>query len=454
MKNFTIQVLYIFLLISPIQIAQNVELLGTLNPYPGSAYTDIWGYAANGREYAFLGATGGTSIIDVTDPSNPAEIVFIPGPFASPYEWRDFKTHSHYLYITSEGIGSGAGLQIVDLSQLPNTATLVNTYNQTFTSAHNLYIADGFAYVVGANPGSGIHILSLANPINPVEVSYYGASSYVHDVFVWNDTAYVSAGNFNPQDNVYALVDLTNKSNPQLISKSIPLPNTYAHSGWLTEDKRYFIACEEFNVRDITVWDLQDRSTWNLVVASWQMAGSSPVHNVFVLGDYAHIAYYKDGYVVLDISDPTNPQFAGQYDTYPGTGGGTYNGAWGVYPYLPSGITLVSDMATGLYICKFNPPTSGVGNDGQLPENFSLNQNYPNPFNPTTRIRFQISDIGFVNLKVFDILGNEIATLVNEEKSAGSYEVSFNGSGLPSGIYFARLTTGNQSAIIKMSLMK
>ena len=70
-------------------------------------------------------------------------------------------------------------------------------------------------------------------------------------------------------------------------------------------------------------------------------AWNSPVHNVFVLGDYAHISYYEDGYVVLDISNPMNPQFAGQYDTYPGAGGGTYNGAWGVYPYLPSGNVIV-----------------------------------------------------------------------------------------------------------------
>jgi hypothetical protein len=89
-----------------------------------------------------------------------------------------------------------------------------------------------------------------------------------------------------------------------------------------------------------------------------------------------------------------------------------------------------------------------------LPEKFVLYQNYPNPFNPETSIQYAVGSRQLITLKVYDILGNEIATFVNEEKSAGSYEISFNGSGLPSGIYFARLTTGNQSAIIKMSLMK
>jgi len=447
MKNFFSVVFYTMLFITPLHFAQNVTLLGSLNPYPGAAYANIWGYAAGGREYAIMGVTGGTTIIDVTVPSTPVEVAFIPGPLAPPYEWREIKTHLNYVYVVSEGTGSGAGMQIIDLSNLPVSASLAATYTATFTRAHEIFIADGYAYVVGTSQG-GMHILDLSNPTNPVQVGYYGASGYVHDVHVWNDTAYVSSAD------TYDLVDLSNKATPQLISQSAALPGIYAHSGWLTEDKRYFIACEEFNVIDLTVWDLQDRSTWDLVVPSWQMPGTSPIHNIFILGNYAHISYYKEGYVVLDISDPTNPIFAGQYDTYPGSGGGTYNGVWGVDPYLPSGNTIVSDMSTGLYICKFIPPVTTVDEDKNIPKEFCLEQNFPNPFNPSTRIKFSLAENNFVNLTVFDMLGNEVAILVNETKSTGTYEVSFEASNLPSGIYFARLTAENQSSIIKMSLLK
>lgn len=438
---------YCLLCAIPNLFGQNVTLLGSLNPYPGAAYANIWGYAANGREYALMGVTGGTTIIDVTNPSTPVEVAFIPGPLAPPYEWREIKTHSHYAYVVSEGTGSGAGMQIIDLSNLPTSASLAATFTATFTRAHEIFIADGYAYVVGTSQG-GMHILDLSNPTSPVQVGYYGASGYVHDVHVWNDTAYVSSAD------TYDLVSVSNKSNPQLISQSAALPGIYAHSGWLTEDKRYFIACEEFNVVDLTVWDLQDRTAWDLVVPSWQMAGTSPIHNIFILGDYAHISYYKDGYVVLDISDPTNPQFAGQYDTYPGSGGGTYNGAWGVDPYLPSGNTIISDMATGLYICKFNPPVTSIEDIKNIPDEFFLEQNFPNPFNPSTKIVYRISDGGFVNLKVYDVLGNEVATSVNEYKPAGRHEINFDASELHSGVYFARLSAGNQSDIIKMSLLK
>ncbi|MBT8381549.1 MAG: hypothetical protein KJO59_04250, partial [Ignavibacteria bacterium] len=139
-------------------VPQNVDLLGSLNPYPNLDYTDIWGYSAAGREYAFMGVTGGTSIIDVTNPASPVEVDFIAGPLAPPYEWRDIKTHLNFAYIICEGIGAGSGLQIVDLSYLPDSASLVNTYDNTFTSAHNIYIADGYAYVVGTDLG-GMHIL-------------------------------------------------------------------------------------------------------------------------------------------------------------------------------------------------------------------------------------------------------------------------------------------------------
>jgi hypothetical protein len=88
------------------------------------------------------------------------------------------------------------------------------------------------------------------------------------------------------------------------------------------------------------------------------------------------------------------------------------------------------------------------------PFNFELAQNYPNPFNPSTKIEFRIADPGFVSLKVFDILGNEIATLVNDHKPAGGYEVEWNAAGFPSGVYFYRLDAGLYSEVKRMILIR
>jgi plastocyanin len=96
----------------------------------------------------------------------------------------------------------------------------------------------------------------------------------------------------------------------------------------------------------------------------------------------------------------------------------------------------------------------GVPEDELIADKFELQQNYPNPFNPTTTISFSIPSLTFTSLKVYDILGNEVAILVNEEKPAGAYEVEFNAGGLTSGVYMYSLHAGNFIATKKLLLMK
>jgi hypothetical protein len=90
----------------------------------------------------------------------------------------------------------------------------------------------------------------------------------------------------------------------------------------------------------------------------------------------------------------------------------------------------------------------------EVPSSFQLSQNYPNPFNPTKTIKYQISGTGKVVLKVFDILGKEVAALVNETKEAGSYKATFNASTLSSGVYFNTLKAGNFISTKKMMYLK
>jgi hypothetical protein len=99
-------------------------------------------------------------------------------------------------------------------------------------------------------------------------------------------------------------------------------------------------------------------------------------------------------------------------------------------------------------------PNNVKGETNIQPERYYLIQNYPNPFNPSTKIKYSIPQSSNVVIKVFDILGNEIETLVNEEKSVDTYEVEFDGSGLTSGIYFYQLQAGSFVETKKMVLMK
>ena len=110
----------------------------------------------------------------------------------------------------------------------------------------------------------------------------------------------------------------------------------------------------------------------------------------------------------------------------------------------------------GRVICFYggNGILTSVSNGSSIPEHFGLRQNFPNPFNPVTHLEFGISDLGFVSLKVYDVLGKEVATLVNEIKQPGYYTIEFDGSDLSSGIYFYKIEAGSFVQTKRMILLK
>ncbi|MEO8512168.1 MAG: M14 family zinc carboxypeptidase [Ignavibacteria bacterium] len=122
-------------------------------------------------------------------------------------------------------------------------------------------------------------------------------------------------------------------------------------------------------------------------------------------------------------------------------------------------ITNRDTQADGIYLDNIKIQTyqdvlTGVTGNGEIPNKFALEQNYPNPFNPVTNIKYQLPKSGFVILTVFDALGRVVKTLVNENKEAGNYQVSFDGTNLSSGVYFYRIEAGDFKDIKKMILIK
>ena len=139
--------------------------------------------------------------------------------------------------------------------------------------------------------------------------------------------------------------------------------------------------------------------------------------------------------------------------------GNYYDGATSI-AVDSSGYLYVTGYSTGsgtgydYATIKYSQSTGIAQTSSEIPDQYSLSQNYPNPFNPVTNLEFGISDLGFVSLKVYDILGKEIITLVNEKLSPGNYKVEFDGSGLTSGVYFYRLTVGEFTDTKRMMLVK
>jgi choice-of-anchor B domain-containing protein len=540
-----------------------VTLLDTLNRSHGSTncygttyFSSCWGWVSpDGKEYALLGTYTGTAIIDL-NVSPIQEIQHIPGPPAS-CAYREIKTYKQYAYIVSEG---GQGVQIVDLSGLPDTAILVQNFNYIDTTknilrSHTVTLADGYLYLNGSAtwPPGGVVIFSLRD--NPTSPQYVGQFQprYVHDSFVRNDTLY--AASIYSDGGLY-VADISNKANPQIL-RFIQYSGSGTHHAWASTDGgRYVFTTDEIGaVNNLKVWDLQNLGSGPpyTPLAQYAATPADIIHNVHGRGRYAYVSHYTAGMRVVDVGNPAVPVEVGGYDSYPGTSGG-YHGCWGVYPYFPSGRWIGSDMQTGLYVLGFsgllprtrsplllpadndsvgqpgiiffqwraaanqaedphyysihvfgngvdtlirsndtsfvwNNPTAfengetyswhvwiqdeftevssqdtfrfvyngttvGVNGEPLHPNRHALHQNFPNPFNPSTVIRYSLPVASHASLKVYNILGTEVATLVNEAKPAGEHSVSWNASGLASGIYIYRLAANGRTETKRMVLLK
>ena len=324
----------------------------------GQDYANIWGYTdQEGREYALVGCNSGTAIVNVTDPANPLEITFIQGATSI---WHEIQVWDHYAYVVSEG---GRGVQIIDLSNLPTSAVLVNEFTTpSYSNTHDIQIRDGYAYLTGGNTTSngGIKILSLADPVHPVEVGNFN-QTYIHDCYVRNDTIYAAAI-FSGR--VY-VIDVKNKSNPQVVY-SFTYPNGFTHNTALSDDGQILYTTDETSSPPgrLRVWDistLRDGIDGNTNISQLTSFGSTAiVHNVFAKGRFVYASYYTEGVRIWDASTPSALNLIGSYDSYAPSNAAIYDGAWGVYPFFPSGTVVLSDITDGLIVLDFSFKESGV----------------------------------------------------------------------------------------------
>ncbi len=347
--------LLFFILLSPFLYSQpspkNITFRSNLS-YPGKSLADIWGYADSaGNEYALVGVYDNISIVNVTDPQNPVEKVSVPAPGSV---WHEVRTSGKYAFAVSEG---GGGLQIINLSWLPDSVQYINWTGDSsiagqLLTAHALHISGHYLYLYGSNIGNGNTLfIDITDPWNPAYAGTYaypsgGVSSYVHDGYVRNDTlweCHISSGFF-------AAVDVTDKSNPLLISTQ-GTPGFATHNDWLSDDGKTLFVTDEITNSALLSYDVSNLPNIPLLDKIQLTPGSgSVVHNTHVINDYCVTSWYKDGLAIVDGHRPGNLVVVGCYDTYPQGSGDGYNGCWGVYPYLPSGTILASDIDNGLFV--------------------------------------------------------------------------------------------------------
>ncbi|MGD1915022.1 MAG: choice-of-anchor B family protein [Phycisphaerales bacterium] len=417
--------------------SENATLLAWIpaSAFPGDnkRADDCWGYTSpSGREYAIVGLQNGFGFVEVTDPTSPVILDTIAGATSN---WHDAKVIGEYAYGVSEG---GLGIQVMDLGNIDDgVVTLVQNKTQFgHQTTHNIVSNpdSGYLYLVGANiANGGLLAVSIDDPTDPIIVGQW-TESYVHDAQVVTYTEGPFAGRevafcFNGLTGL-AVLDVTDKANIMQIGENFYEDLRYTHQGWLSEDRQYLYLNDELDEIRIgvptstRVFDVSDPA--NPTLAGIFGNGLRSVdHNNYVKGDTLYQANYRSGLRVFDLSvDPVNPTEIAWFDTFPDGDQPSFNGAWGTYPYLDSGIVLISDIERGLFIVDVSGDSASdleITVDGEAPE-------FLPPFGESVAI--QINEIegmvqdGSVQLHVRRSDGDVVVQPMSP-LGGGAYEASF-----------------------------
>jgi len=403
---------------------------------------NVWGFVDlnDNREYAVLGLRNGTAIVDVTDPANPREVTTIAGNSSA---WREVKVYQAfdavaqrwraYAYVSTEAANSG--VQTIDLSGLPLSAALGSTNFDT-SSQHTVYVsnidyatnaalpgATPYLYVAGSNlSGGSWRAYRLTNPAAPLLESAAPTTRYMHDStslrITDSRTAQCSVGH-NPCDvlvdfNVdqVEIWDTTDKLAPVLLGTATNPGNRYIHSGWPNAAGTHLVFHDE--LEEIQLGLPTRLYTLNLaslrtptVAVSYTGPTTTTDHNGYWHGNHYYVSHYRRGIVVFDASNPDALVEVAHFDNYltPSTNSAGTDGTWGVYPFLPSGNILVSDIENGLFILRDHARTFGQ-NAGRV--GFSTSS----PTHP--------ENVGTINVRVQRVVGNAGAVSVQYATSTGT----------------------------------
>lgn len=412
---------------------------------------DSWGWtdSLDGKEYALVGLSNGTAFIDISDPVNVIYLGKLPTHTGNSI-WRDVKVYNNHAFIVSEA--SGHGMQVFDLTRLRDVASppvifTEDAHYNGFGNAHNIVIntESGFAYGVGTSTFSGgPHFVNIQDPLNPTAAGGYSENNYSHDaqVVTYNgpDTDYTGREILiGSNENLIAIVDITDKENPAEIS-TISYPAIgYTHQGWFTEDQRFFLLGDEideisfgFNTRTL-VFDFEDLDNPSLSF-EYEGTNASTDHNGYVVGDKFYLASYRAGMRVIDISNIENQSMTeiGYFDTFPPNDNVGTAELWNVYPFFESG-NIVLSGDNGFTLVKANESLSNESFDPLV--GLSI---FPNP--ARNQITLESSQqIG--EIFVYNILGQKILTATATNRK------QLDISKLRPGFYFIQTPLGTQRII-------
>ena len=313
----------------------------------GVRFNEIYTFEQNGNLYAVIGSSQGAHFCQIVNESLRF-VDFVPGKYQGlTAENRDYANFENYLYaVCDEGLSS---LQIMDLSYLPDSVSLIYDSNIFFNTAHTL-CADTLTaklYVCGAN-NAAMKIFDISDPINPVLLSDFNAVSYVHDCHVVNDTAFLNCG--------FDGLKIYNFSGPVpvLLGQLDFYANQgYNHSGYFADSKKQYAFTDETEGTKIKLCYLDNFADIKIdqEFGTEDYEENVP-HEIVLLENLLFCAYYNEGLRIYDLSS-TPVREIGSYDTYLPDAEFKMNGTWGVAVIEEKNYVLVSDRQSGLFLFWF-----------------------------------------------------------------------------------------------------
>lgn len=335
----------------------------------GTTGNDIWGWTdpSDGNEYALMGQTDGTAFVRVTDPQNPVFVGRLPtASIESP--WRDIKVFDNHAFIVADR-SDDHGMQVFNLTKLRGVSDGRNfTADARYTgvtSSHNIVINEqsAHAYIVGSNTcDEGLHILDISTPTAPIFRACHSDQPETHDA---------QCVNYTGPDPDYAgreicigsnaesigITDVTNKTSPKTVSNLVYPDLGFVHQAWLDDTHRYLIVNDEtdetgqgVNTSTI-VLDLLDLDNPTYLYTH-RGTKAAIDHNLYIIGTKVYESNYTAGLQLLEFTGLASNTFTETafFDTHPESDAATFDGAWSVYPFFPSGNIIVSDIQRGLFI--------------------------------------------------------------------------------------------------------
>ena len=402
---------------------QGLDLLSvrTLEELGGGANgNDCWGWVdpASGREILLFGRSNGLSVVDVTDPLNPHFLANLPTATVQSL-WRDVKVYQNHAFVVSEA--AGHGIQIIDLNDVldieegPEELVTVSTY-LGFGNAHNIAINEesGFAYGVGTNTaGGGLHAVDISDPASPVAAGTYDGA-YTHDaqVVMYDGLDADYAGKeiavcFNGSNGV-ALLDVSDKTDMQLISTISYTESAYTHQGWLSEDHRFVFFNDELDEQSFGngtrtyIADIEDLDN-PFVLGYFEADNTAVDHNLYVRGDKIYASNYLSGLRMSQIDENGQLTPYAYFDTNPESDQTSFQGTWSNYPYFPSGTIAVTGF-THVFLLSdplFEPETP----DAVVLPTAPLLEVYPNPAEGMLRVEGMQS---VERMRLVNLVGQEV----------------------------------------------